>query len=69
MNQIIENAKALHWIYGKGDIKSVRVYADGCIEIVAQRTSCIPHKAIGQVINYKTNRVRMYGHTRQSRKA
>jgi hypothetical protein len=67
MKRIIENAKALHWLYGKGDIKLVRVYADGKVEITAQRTSCQPHKAIGRVINAETARVRMYGHTRQSR--
>ena len=60
----ITNAvKALHYHYGKGDVKAVRIFADGRIEIDAQCTSAKIHTRQGAVTT-KGNKstVKMYRH-------
>ena len=54
----------LHYNYGKGDIRAIRQFADGRIEIDAQRTSCGIHTTRGHAVQKGNNKtvVRMYRH-------
>jgi len=59
-NDISNAIMVHHRNYGKGDVKAVRVFADGRIEVDAKRTSCKAHTSRGRLIDGRT--IRMYRH-------
>lgn len=64
----ITNAlKIMHYNYGIGDIKEIRLFADGRIEIIAKGFNMKPHKRTGRMLPTKrayTQTIKIYGHQR-----
>ena len=55
--------KTIHSKHGKGDIKEIRRFADGRLEIEACRTSCEPHISRGRIVSEgRKTTIRIYGH-------
>lgn len=61
MQRIYEAVRLLHRRYGAGDLRSIKVFADGRIEIEARRVYSLPHIRRGRVIDSDKGTVRMYG--------
>ena len=65
VNDINYLVKCLHWNYGVGDIKEIRRFADGRVEVEAQAFGMKPHTRVGRIVTSKTpgaRTVKMYRH-------
>lgn len=60
---IMNAIKVMHSNHGKGDIKHIRKFGDGRLELDAFCTSCRPHTARGRIVNNAngTQTIRIYG--------
>lgn len=56
--------KTMHYRYGIGDVKEVRIFADGRIEVHAKGYSMKPHIRRGRLTGWPNAKqtIRMYGH-------
>ncbi len=52
--------ETLHYRHGIGDIKEVRLYADGRVEVKAQGYGMKSHVRRGRIVGVRT--IKMYGH-------
>jgi hypothetical protein len=50
----------MHYLYGIGDVKEIRRFADGRIEVIAQGYYMKSHVRRGRIVGGRT--IKMYGH-------
>jgi len=65
VNDINYLVKCLHWNYGVGDIKEIRRYANGKVEVESEAYGMKPHVRRGRIVSNPKRgsfTVKLYGH-------